>query len=64
MGYHYILDRKTILFCLIYLDINDCEPNPCQNGGVCVDGNNDHTCNCVTGYGGDNCEIGKFSIMS
>jgi len=38
-------------------DIDDCEPNPCQHGGICVDGNLQYTCNCASGYGGDNCEI-------
>ncbi|XP_073687546.1 cadherin EGF LAG seven-pass G-type receptor 1-like [Garra rufa] len=28
----------------------------CQNGGVCVNRWNTHTCNCPLGYGGKNCE--------
>lgn len=35
---------------------NECEPDPCQNGGTCVDGSNTHTCECVDGFGGDDCE--------
>ena len=25
-------------------DIDDCTPDPCQNGGTCTDGVNDYTC--------------------
>jgi len=34
-----------------------CEPNPCQNNGICVDNINKYTCNCSgTGFDGKNCE--------
>ena len=35
--------------------IDDCSPNPCLNGGICIDGINDYTCECVAGYTGKNC---------
>jgi hypothetical protein len=37
-------------------NINECSPNPCQNGGSCTDGVNSYTCNCVGGYTGTNCQ--------
>ena len=37
-------------------DIDNCVPNPCQNGGTCADGINSYTCNCVAGYTGSDCE--------
>ena len=47
-------------FCYIIVDKDDCDPNPCQNGGICLDGVDSHTCNCISGYEGDNCEIGNI----
>ena len=33
---------------------------PCQAGGTCIDGINGFTCDCLLGYGGDTCEIGRL----
>ena len=41
-------------------DVNECDPNPCQNGAVCNDGVNSYTCNCAAGYSGVNCEAGSW----
>ncbi len=38
------------------IDINDCLPNPCQNGGTCVDGVNSYSCQCASGWSGVNCD--------
>ncbi|CAH1268604.1 CLEC4M [Branchiostoma lanceolatum] len=38
-------------------DVDECQSNPCQNGGVCVDGVNSYSCNCAAGFGGVNCDI-------
>ncbi len=39
------------------LDINDCPTvNPCNNGATCVDGVNDFSCICASGYSGIHCE--------
>ena len=39
-----------------FSDIDDCDPNPCMNGGVCTDGIDAYTCTCAAGYTGENCE--------
>lgn len=39
------------------VDINECDSNPCQNGGTCHNGNNQYTCTCLPGWTGTNCEI-------
>jgi hypothetical protein len=38
------------------INIDDCNPNPCLNGGICSDGVNSYSCECIDGYNGDNCE--------
>jgi len=35
---------------------NSCDPNPCQNEGICEDGINTHCCICKPGFVGYNCE--------
>ena len=37
-------------------NINDCASEPCQNGGTCQDGLGTHSCTCVGGFTGDDCE--------
>ena len=51
---------------IFFLDVDDCEPNPCQNDGTCTDGINSYSCNCAHGYAGDNCELGidLFCLIS
>ena len=39
------------------VDINDCLPNPCRNGGRCNDGINTYECFCADGWEGTHCEI-------
>ena len=41
--------------CEMFLDIDDCQSDPCQNNGTCHDLVNDYRCDCVTGFNGTNC---------
>lgn len=36
-------------------NIDDCDPDPCQNGGTCTDGVNSFNCACTTGFSGPTC---------
>lgn len=48
--------RTTGKLCETVLD--QCDPNPCQNGGTCVRGTYpDYTCECPQGFTGENCSI-------
>ena len=47
--------------CLIYFsltDIDECVSHQCDNGGSCVDGVNNYSCNCLAGFTGSHCETG------
>ncbi|XP_033097637.1 mucin-4-like, partial [Anneissia japonica] len=37
------------------LEINDCDPSPCLNGGTCTDGVANYTCSCSNAWQGVNC---------
>ena len=39
------------------INIDDCNPNRCRNGGTCIDGINTFTCDCLDGWEGEFCEI-------
>ena len=38
------------------IDIDDCSPNPCLNGGACADAVRGFTCTCASGFVGAQCE--------
>lgn len=42
-------------------NINECESNPCKNGGECIDLHGSYKCNCKYGNYGDNCEVSNNS---
>ncbi|XP_067292429.1 cadherin EGF LAG seven-pass G-type receptor 1 [Pseudorasbora parva] len=50
----FIANNGTSAGCAAKHDF--CSQIVCQNGGVCVNRWNTHTCNCPLGYGGKNCE--------
>lgn len=40
----------------LIVDGRECIPNPCLNGGTCVEGISSYACRCRAGYGGTRCE--------
>uniref|UniRef100_A0A665U7N9 Coagulation factor IX n=1 Tax=Echeneis naucrates TaxID=173247 RepID=A0A665U7N9_ECHNA len=47
-------DEKTVDGVL---DGDQCQPPPCQNGGICEDGISTYVCWCKPDFSGKNCEI-------
>ena len=39
-------------------ELDECESDPCQNGGTCQDESKKYSCSCLAGYNGNNCETG------
>jgi Notch-like protein len=37
-------------------EVNECDPNPCENGGECDDEVGGYICECPEGFSGDDCE--------
>ena len=42
----------------LFLDINECQSDPCFDEATCVDGVNEYTCECQPGYTGEHCDTG------
>ena len=47
---------------LKFVDIDECDPDPCANDAVCKDGVNKFTCECRPGYSGQICLVSKCNI--
>lgn len=43
--------------------MDNCYPNPCQNGGVCYDEGMDYTCTCTGDWLGQRCTDSKFLCL-
>ena len=69
-GYFEFLMIVFILFFLFFpgktceRDLNECESEPCQNGGTCVDYPGRYLCTCPEGFAGDSCHrIGQWWMV-
>ena len=40
-------------FCLLFLDIDECQTNPCHVNANCTDVEGSYECQCKTGFSGD-----------
>ena len=49
---------------ILFPDIDDCIDHTCSNGGSCIDGVNNYSCNCLVGFTGNYCETGKSFFFS
>jgi len=40
-----------------------CSPNPCSNGGTCIQNFHGYTCQCTSNFGGTNCELAACTSL-
>ena len=53
------LNFYTFIVVLSFIEIQECDSNPCENGGTCNDFVNEFNYTCVPGYEGTMCETGN-----
>lgn len=58
-----LMRSSTSLLLLFFFpsltDVDDCQSEPCENGGTCIDKIDSFLCLCLPSYGGDMCEKGE-----
>ena len=47
---------------LKFSDLDECDSEPCQNAGMCIDSLDSFTCECEEGYTGSLCETGEMTV--
>lgn len=62
----YVLSKSDChrLSCRCEMEINECESNPCRNGGSCLDRFNMFVCECPPGYSGPICDTNVCLLHS
>lgn len=64
----YIAPPNELMHLLLHFlppaDINECERDPCKNGGICTDLVANYSCECPGEYMGRNCQYSKCSSSS
>ena len=50
---------------ILFADIDDCDPNLCENGATCTDLVDDYNCTCSANeeFFGDNCESKDYILI-
>lgn len=49
-----------MLSCVLPADVNECEAEPCKNGGICTDLVANYSCECPGEFMGRNCQQSKY----
>ena len=59
-----LYETNTHVSKISIVDIDECESNPCQNGGTCLDGEDGFMCECPEGFEGQLCDQGRQVYLS
>ena len=55
--------KILLLIFFLLTDVDECVRHQCGNGGSCVDGVNNYSCNCLVGFTGGHCETGQYTLF-
>ena len=58
------MPRTSLQIHVVFVDVDECAGNPCDNGGTCSEGVNEYSCECAPGYTGTECSVGKLLVTS
>lgn len=58
---HYIVNSLMTVDLHLFTNINECDNNPCQNGGRCTNSEGSFTCSCTDGWEGPVCDQGNLN---
>ena len=55
--------RDLLMLATLFLtDVDECQRDPCQNGGQCTNSKGSYSCSCAAGYEGKNCDKGACAL--
>ena len=62
----WIITLYALIICnfdevFVLIEIDECDSNPCGNGGTCNEYINEFNCTCAGGYEGTLCETGNLT---
>lgn len=60
----YCTNRTYINSKLTIPDIDECDNNPCQNGGRCTNVDGSFSCSCTDGWKGSVCDQGNLKEIN
>ena len=57
---------RILTSCILiwFPDVNECQFNPCENNGTCINNNGSYTCNCTDGWQDKDCKKGLYTFYT
>lgn len=52
-------NQPLVILMILFVEINECQPDPCENNGRCEDALGTYWCKCPQGFVGQTCQGGE-----
>ena len=62
-SYLELITVSNYTFYCIFVEIDNCDSNPCKNGGRCKNGFATFSCTCPDGFTGNDCGISMLKVF-